>query len=115
MGRTVNILTLIWAEKRIHHLPNGNGCATCYPQSRVLFCVSDIAAVGPTFNIFSYDVSHPNLQRNGALCHTTNLKKKCAHLFDTLSHYRQTCLEPNGLMVVKIFWFSYITDKHTIF
>ncbi len=33
-------------------------CTTGYRQSRVLFFLSDLAALGPTFNIFSYDSSY---------------------------------------------------------
>ena len=56
---TFNVLTLFGLrnEPIISKMPRG--CATYYPESQILCCAYNLAAVGPTFNIFSYYVSPP--------------------------------------------------------
>ena len=52
---TFKVLTLFKPRKDTINPPMPNACAIFYKQSRILCCASDRSAVGPTFNISSYD------------------------------------------------------------
>ena len=53
VGQTSSILTMFGLRNKLITYPMRSECPTYYSQSRILYCASDTAVVGPTFNITS--------------------------------------------------------------